>query len=596
MLRAAEYDLGEYNLRLDAAVEDGPSGIGKQLSSRSRINDQDFSGVILRLGRSYHPAIPYGYIALYQPRKEYPTNLYTLSNREIDPEKIHWTIIHQWLQTCSDNHDCMANRATQEFLPGFKVIDTRTRRIVNASKGCKYVTLSYVWGTARESDVADGLSIPDPAPLTIEDAMRCVQALGLRYLWVDRYCIDQDAAEMKHLMIQGMDKIYRNATLTIIDAEGSDSSAGLAGVSQVPRKVPKWTEIQGQRLSMVPNVVRTVRSNHWNTRGWTYQEGLLSNRRLLFTRSQVYFQCLKMHCCESLAAKFRCISRPRYEMAETFQVFPSGRDAVDARTFKGRLDEYLRRNLTYDSDMLNAFLGILRQFWYAPNPIYHFWGLHIVVGKFLAALFWLPVGDGPKKELSRREGFPSWTWAGWRDIDEIYIPSFWPEDNESVSISIEDVEGKRYNPKTYIESMSKSWDIYRFKPAIYLTGWVTHVRLAPENGSGAEHTTNADLLDTTDDEVLAKALLLKPYVSEPLFGSISPTSWPLFFWVGKDGDMKGFLLEHVGGRRHERAGVVRWAHVKSFTVDDVEETARIRQDYWEPGVWLECRRQGIELV
>ncbi|KAH7385536.1 heterokaryon incompatibility protein-domain-containing protein [Phaeosphaeria sp. MPI-PUGE-AT-0046c] len=590
---ATEYELGETNLRIEVAVEDGPSSLGKQLAKNVQINYQASSGVILRVGKVTHAAMPYGYIALYQPRKDSPANLYTLSNRKLDPGKIHWTIIHHWLQTCNDNHGCMLSTVPGDFLPGFKVIDIRTRKIVNAPKSCKYVALSYVWGTTRENGVADDLSLPDPVPLTIEDAIKCVQALDLWYLWVDRYCIDQNASETKHLMIQGMDRIYSDATLTIIDAEGTDSSAGLAGVSQVSRKAPRWVNVQGQCLSIVPNVVRTVRSNHWNTRGWTYQEGLLSNRRLLFTNSQVYFQCLRMHCCESLAANFRCGSRSRIEIAETFQVFPSGRDTVQAKTFKRRLDEYLHRNLTYDSDILNAFSGILRQFWYAHNPIYHFWGLHIVVGKFLAALFWLPVGDGPKKDLSRREGFSSWTWAGWRDITEIYVPSFWPMDSEHVSISIEDVAGNRYDPASYIKSMSDSWDIYRFKPAISLTSWVLNVRLAPVIAPSLEHTTNVNLLGAGSDVVLAKALFLTPYIRES--SPSSTNTWPLFFWVGKDGDMKGFVLKHVADQRHERAGVVRWAFVDSFTVVD-EENARIRQDYWEPGVWLQCRRQSIELV
>jgi hypothetical protein len=36
----------------------------------------------------------------------------------------------------------------------------------------------------------------------------------------------------------------------------------------------------------------------------TYQEGLLSRRRLVFTHTQVYFQCLKTHACECIAGSY----------------------------------------------------------------------------------------------------------------------------------------------------------------------------------------------------------------------------------------------------------------------------------------------------
>ncbi|XP_044724639.1 uncharacterized protein HRG_02535 [Hirsutella rhossiliensis] len=41
-----------------------------------------------------------------------------------------------------------------------------------------------------------------------------------------------------------------------------------------------------------PQKAALVRNRRWNTRGWTYQELLLSRRLLFFTDSQVYFQCM----------------------------------------------------------------------------------------------------------------------------------------------------------------------------------------------------------------------------------------------------------------------------------------------------------------
>lgn len=42
-----------------------------------------------------------------------------------------------------------------------------------------------------------------------------------------------------------------------------------------------------------------LESNYW-TRGWTYQEGVLSNRRIVFTDEQVYWECSGMAAHESV--------------------------------------------------------------------------------------------------------------------------------------------------------------------------------------------------------------------------------------------------------------------------------------------------------
>lgn len=65
-----------------------------------------------------------------------------------------------------------------------------------------------------------------------------------------------------------------------------------------------------------------------------------------------------------------------------------------------RISEFIGRTLTCQSDMLNAFLGALRQAWTLTDLTYHFWSLSFVLareghvlteGEVLAALFWLPV-------------------------------------------------------------------------------------------------------------------------------------------------------------------------------------------------------------
>ncbi|KAF5003429.1 hypothetical protein FDECE_10026 [Fusarium decemcellulare] len=89
-----------------------------------------------------------------------------------------------------------------------------------------YATLSYVWG--NHLDVAPNETI-DMMPKVIEDTALLVRKLGIRYLWVDRYCIPQNDTAAKHCQIQSMGDIYSQSMLTIISAAGSDPSQGLPG-------------------------------------------------------------------------------------------------------------------------------------------------------------------------------------------------------------------------------------------------------------------------------------------------------------------------------------------------------------------------------
>ncbi|KAK1775141.1 heterokaryon incompatibility protein-domain-containing protein, partial [Copromyces sp. CBS 386.78] len=205
----------------------------------------------------------------------------------------------EWLAYCQSTHQsCTTIRSVPltTIIPGLHLIDCIQRKIIPAEEmtGSTYVTLSYVWGTALVDPQSMQSSTVGPAlpndglPKVIRDAMEVVRCLGYRYLWVDRYCIPQGNAEVKHLQIQNMGKIYSLSDLTIIAAAGEDAEYGLPGVSPPLRTPQLWTTIPHGILQLhVPEVGNSV----WASRGWTYQEALLSRRRLVFTDRNVFFQC-----------------------------------------------------------------------------------------------------------------------------------------------------------------------------------------------------------------------------------------------------------------------------------------------------------------
>ncbi|KAF8850755.1 heterokaryon incompatibility, partial [Acephala macrosclerotiorum] len=160
------------------------------------------------------------------------------------------------------------------------------------------VALSYVWGSSKEEFAIQKGAIPGPLPRTIEDTILLTTNLGYRYLRIDRYCIPQDNTANKQIQIQSMGEIYQNSVITVVAAAGSDPHYGLPGIGATLRERQPCVKVGNRTLVYCPYVRKEIRNSKWNSRGWTYQEGLLSQRKLVFTPTQVYFQCSAMHCLE----------------------------------------------------------------------------------------------------------------------------------------------------------------------------------------------------------------------------------------------------------------------------------------------------------
>ena len=115
-----------------------------------------------------------------------------------------------------------------------------------------------------------------------------VKSLHERYLWVDQLCIVQNDESEKMCTISFMKRIYKAALLTIVAAEGTNLTSGLAGVRPSSRYLsPVSGIVDGIGLVHAEPVISvnnwhspTVKSP-WNFRAWTYQEHVLS-LRLMF--------------------------------------------------------------------------------------------------------------------------------------------------------------------------------------------------------------------------------------------------------------------------------------------------------------------------
>ncbi|PMD44706.1 HET-domain-containing protein, partial [Hyaloscypha variabilis F] len=180
-----------------------------------------------------------------------------------------------------------------------RLIDCYDRTIISSSQLTRYVALSYVWASTESlPDLAEDTThteksvLPKVVSQAITDAMQVTKELGFRYLWVDKYCIDQENEQDKLEQIAQMDTIYRASDFTIIAAAGNDEHTGLPGVGSTTRTLQpniSWGELTV--TSTMPHPHHVIKGSRYMTQGWTLQESILARRRLVFTADQVYFEC-----------------------------------------------------------------------------------------------------------------------------------------------------------------------------------------------------------------------------------------------------------------------------------------------------------------
>ncbi|KAL5323135.1 hypothetical protein ACEPPN_007663 [Leptodophora sp. 'Broadleaf-Isolate-01'] len=366
-------------------------------------------------------------------------NPLVITGRKIQ-QSVDFALLRSWLDHCNDLHDTYCREIWSESLRNIRLIDVKSRKIVNfpGTKPCKYLALSYVWGKMAQRSCAVGSKIGRVAG-SIEDAIEATKMLGMRYLWVDSLCIDQRESAHKAGQIKLMSAIYRGAFATIVALSGRCAESGLPRVVHRRKRYPDVVfpqlncNLSDQVLgTTMPTLKQQISRSPWTKRAWTYQEGLLSSRCLYFTQHQVYFECNMTQCCETLDnSRFPTHSEKRLKLNPAYYTRPAnvlGKGFL-TNPFLGLSDysnnqrdmnvhvlrllcysqiivPYTTRKMTNQSDAIEAVSGLLQQLetqYYAESGFC--WGLPCE--DFALALLW-------KQGKSRRRAeFPSWSWAGW---------------------------------------------------------------------------------------------------------------------------------------------------------------------------------------
>ena len=366
----------------------------------------------------------------------------TLRNGRLRPPICEPEILRTWLSKCESGHSMCWWTGPKASLR-LRLFDIKFRCVrqfqISSDNTVRYVALSYVWGSQAQRLTLSranhkvlskkGAINLDELSRTISDAAVVVEMLGERYLWVDALCILQDDEDDLAEQIPVMGQIYTRSLVTIMAAASIDSNSGLPGVSTQARSAQRISEpLNGGVLlrTCTPKDRREsedagwseqknyLKNSKWDTRGWTFQEKVLSRRCLFFMEEQVYWECQRASWCEETCLETSPEYRFSWEVSNlrffSDREFPvgekmAGEDVIWA--FSRLIQEYTSRTLTCGEDTYNAFSGLVHILEDLTGAKI-FQGLH--VSEFNRCLCW---HNGESSDLKSGNEFPTWSWLAW---------------------------------------------------------------------------------------------------------------------------------------------------------------------------------------
>ncbi|KAF4453693.1 hypothetical protein F53441_3702 [Fusarium austroafricanum] len=381
-------------------------------------------------------------------------------------------LARQWLNSCvnAEGKHAKCAKATQSTLPR-RVIsvgdDTTSPRLVitKPDERAYYAALSHCWGgsTPTKTTVANleayTVSLPEDLPKTFVDAIKVARALEIPYIWIDSLCIIQDSPEDWEHEAARMAQVYSNAYVTIFSDAAPDSTTGfLNSPSREPPKrytVPYKTDMSGpgvfhmrrrgflvQELPFHSLGDKNIGSGQskLSTRGWVFQERLLSPRTLHFAKNEMAWECRSTCECECSATSLRTL---RTTSVMKHFLYPQVPDVSLAETTWRTeiVPAYSRLDFTFAKDRLPAIQGLAAAAHRLRSDDQYIAGLWQKTMK--ADLLWhmyIAGGDLPCDRI-KDGGAPTWSWAS---IDgEVYYSDYpTPEDSELAILDILISKGK----------------------------------------------------------------------------------------------------------------------------------------------------------
>lgn len=323
-------------------------------------------------------------------------------------------LTRKWLAECEALHSECQNRHGSTFTPKrllrIRRIATKWHvRLIYPRKPCKYTALSYCWGGTQHTTYNSSTKHPwetsglpwEKLPRTIQDAILVTFVLGVKFIWIDAFCILQDDHHDKETEIAKMPNIYHGAVLTL-------SAVGMSSVHDGLFRPMRRPLVHAESIFELPvhgapascdsalfvplNQVQVTSLEEdgvcepLDRRAWTLQESLLSRRLLKFTSSTMRGECQKRPEWDFDEAKKKhilsgyplhpAICRMRHQANFSYvlrsgRLFcPSGRptgipetgiEQPDIYPWHKLVEEYSSRTLSFPQDRALAISGIAEQ-------------------------------------------------------------------------------------------------------------------------------------------------------------------------------------------------------------------------------------------
>ena len=367
--------------------------------------------------------------------------------RHLGSKESKKNFMRELLRLCERYHDsrCTSKLGIENDFhetllePYFGVIDIENDNLVplpfkengNQLEFGSYATVSYVWGksgsrehTTKIANIqsrrkSGGLaSVINTLPKALQQSIRLVQELGIRYIWVDALCIVQDSSHSWNLNARAMHLIYGNAIFTLCAADGLDARDGLLALDQDHQPAQFIaTSASGAHLMLHQPPEASIEASQWNKRAWTFQERLLSKRCLIFTGGRVYFQCRSTGMSEDIFADRGGRGWSLDLLRSPLQMLSQLR--LRALWFYAHcVSLYTRRELYEPFDILSAFSGMCKLMEYTMHSPFIF---GLPTSHFDFAVLWQPISRSSRLTMPKHSNeqkykdmkFPSWSWCGW---------------------------------------------------------------------------------------------------------------------------------------------------------------------------------------
>ncbi|KAK3353827.1 heterokaryon incompatibility protein-domain-containing protein [Lasiosphaeria hispida] len=319
----------------------------------------------------------------------------------------------------------------------------------------RYITLSHRWNdeTSTSSTTRDNVSQRlqgeglGELPLLFTDAFTLAFQLGIPYVWIDSLCIVQSDMDEWKTESCRMADYYQRSVFTVacpgagIDTGLFDKAAPIES-SRLPLIRLPYRDRSGQQqghfyLFQSEKAMRTryrkdVTDSDLLTRGWVFQEWILSRRIVCYTRSGLFFLCQQDYPRNQLGEgvtsqgpAIQGISNFDFSLKFTVPgLYDQEEPGDNQKAWEEVIEAYSGLRLTKAAqDRLVALSGIVDEFRHVLDKSNHGPGDlpgHETVAKSVyitglwlhhvndRGLLWEQVSKGVHERIKR---FPTWSWA-----------------------------------------------------------------------------------------------------------------------------------------------------------------------------------------